>query len=231
MHMSDCIEQFGHADHTSTRRCKMATPNHTSKSKASQPLRRCKICQQLFPANRDHFHPSGGGIGHICISCYQKELQRSYDIFKKRQEEKAFQAQEKTKEWRASFPDKYLSNPQDEWTFKTWLYQNCDYPEGWLKTLEYFDFRCAVCGRPQGLWHFLARDHWIPKSRGGRTSLDNLVPLCHGWDGCNNHKGNKDVHEWLVSVYGARKAKRIEKRVNDYFQWVKEGDFMITPYR
>src|SRR5581483_2176482 len=32
----------------------------------------------------------------------------------------------------------------------------------WQRALEYWDYKCAVCGRPRGLWHTLAADHWIP---------------------------------------------------------------------
>lgn len=95
--------------------------------------------------------------------------------------------------------------------------------EEWLQCLSYFGNCCAVCGRPQGLWHTLAADHWIPlasKICPGTTSL-NIIPLCHGINGCNNSKGSKSPNDWLVTQFGNRKAKQILSRIEAYFQWVK----------
>ena len=90
----------------------------------------------------------------------------------------------------------------------------------WTRCLEYFGYCCAVCGRPRGLWHTIAQDHWIPLARGGGYAPENILPLCHGDGGCNNSKGTRDAHEWLVFKFGARKAARIERRVREYFDWV-----------
>lgn len=98
----------------------------------------------------------------------------------------------------------------------------------WGRALEYFGYRCAVCGRPAGLWHFLAQDHWIPitskrKDNPGTTAL-NVLPLCHGEGGCNSKKSNKEPEAWLDLEFGKRKAKRILKRVAAYFEWVRKQD-------
>jgi len=87
----------------------------------------------------------------------------------------------------------------------------------WRRCLDYFGNVCAVCNRPRGLWHTLAADHWIPLSKGGPTTPDNIVPLCHGIDGCNNTKAGNDPLAWLTSKFGPRRAKQIAKRIEDYF--------------
>lgn len=91
-------------------------------------------------------------------------------------------------------------------------------PQDWLVAVAYFDGCCAVCGRPPGLWHKLSADHWIPL-----TSPDcpgtvpwNIVPLCHGVDGCNNQKNDRNADEWLVAKFGKRKGRAIQKRIEDY---------------
>lgn len=98
----------------------------------------------------------------------------------------------------------------------------------WIRCLEYFHHCCAVCGKPQGLWHIIAQDHWISISSGGATSATNIIPLCHakkdGTDGCNNSKYNKHPEEWLISRFGKRKAKQILARIEAYFSWVKEQE-------
>lgn len=94
----------------------------------------------------------------------------------------------------------------------------------WLVALEYFKNRCAVCGRPMGLWHTLAADHWIPLFNPDcpGTIPTNIVPLCHGHDGCNNSKGHSEPIAWLISRYGKRKATQILKRIEAYFTWLAE---------
>lgn len=87
----------------------------------------------------------------------------------------------------------------------------------WQHVLDYFGNCCAVCGRPRGLWHTLAADHWIPLNKGGPTVPTNIVPLCHGADGCNNTKAGSDPIEWLISKFGKRRAKQIAKRIEEYF--------------
>lgn len=96
----------------------------------------------------------------------------------------------------------------------------------WRRALEYFHHCCAVCGRQlKDLFdtHTAAADHWIPLSYDGEnpgTVPTNIVPLCHGENGCNNSKTNKLPDEWLIQRFGKRKAKQVMKRVQEYFEWV-----------
>src|SRR5262249_42958377 len=89
-------------------------------------------------------------------------------------------------------------------------------PEQWKVCLDYWQHRCAVCDAPQGLWHTLAMDHWIPLSdieNCPGTIAENIVPLCHtrknGEGGCNNSKGKHRAENWLAEKYGKRKARQI----------------------
>lgn len=92
----------------------------------------------------------------------------------------------------------------------------------WLRALTYFDHRCAVCGRPAGLWHTLAKDHWIPLTSSccPGTVPGNIVPLCHGDGGCNCSKKNSDPEIWLIRKFGKRKAQKVIKGIEKYFEWV-----------
>lgn len=95
----------------------------------------------------------------------------------------------------------------------------------WQHALDYFGGCCAVCGRPLGLWHILAKEHWIPltdpRPDNPGTTPGNIIPLCHsikdGTGGCNNTKSNKDPVVWLVERFGKRKAKQIQARIQQYF--------------
>lgn len=85
----------------------------------------------------------------------------------------------------------------------------------WQAALDHFGGCCAVCGRPPGLWHTIAADHWIPL-----TAPDcpgsvpwNIVPLCHGDGGCNNSKCDRNPNEWLVERFGERRGAAIQQRI------------------
>jgi hypothetical protein len=100
----------------------------------------------------------------------------------------------------------------------------------WQRAVEYFHGCCAVCGRPlKDLFgtHTGAADHWIAvtdnRTDNPGTVPENMLPLCHGQNGCNLSKGNKDPIEWLIEKYGKRKANQILKRITTYFEWVKTG--------
>ncbi len=89
--------------------------------------------------------------------------------------------------------------------------------------LRYFNGCCAVCGRPlRDLFgeHYPAMDHWIPVSSPDcpGTIPTNMVPLCHGIDGCNNKKSNADPVEWIKKQYSKQAAHKILDRISSYFE-------------
>lgn len=97
----------------------------------------------------------------------------------------------------------------------------------WQHALDYFDGCCAACGRPAGLWHTIAADHWIALSDPAcpGTVPTNIVPLCHprkdGGSSCNVSKHNKNAEQWLAEKLGKRKAKQILARIQVYFDSLK----------
>jgi hypothetical protein len=93
----------------------------------------------------------------------------------------------------------------------------------WKRSLDHFGGCCAVCGRPPGLWHTIAADHWIPLINPDcpGTVPWNIVPLCHGVGGCNNSKQDKRAEDWLVATFGKRKGRAILNRINSYLRAVK----------
>ena len=96
----------------------------------------------------------------------------------------------------------------------------------WRRALDYFEHRCAVCGRQADMWTFLARDHWIPITNTAcpGTIPTNIVPLCHAKAGtptgtpcCNQSKFNHHPMEWLIDRFGSRRANEIARRIEQYF--------------
>jgi hypothetical protein len=98
----------------------------------------------------------------------------------------------------------------------------------WQYALDYFNHSCAVCGRPAGFWHTLAKDHWVslktPNNPG--TVPSNIVPLCHvtkdGEGACNNSKGMRPAADWLASVYTPKQTRAILARIDAYFATVRK---------
>jgi len=68
-------------------------------------------------------------------------------------------------------------------------------PREWLELKALWGFKCICCFRNEevliaaGLK--LVPDHIQPLAKGGRNSISNLQPLCHGKGGCNNSKNSR----------------------------------------
>ena len=56
--------------------------------------------------------------------------------------------------------------------------------------VEYFDHRCAYCGKKRTL----TMDHVVSINDDGSTNADNIVPCCAN---CNSSKGAKDMENWF----------------------------------
>lgn len=95
----------------------------------------------------------------------------------------------------------------------------------WQLCLDYFHHTCAVCGHQlRDLFGQVKphADHWIaltdPRLDNPGTVPDNMICLCSV---CNNNKKNKDPEQWLIRLYGKRKAAQIIQRIEIYFDWTK----------
>ena len=93
--------------------------------------------------------------------------------------------------------------------------------------------RCQYCGAPCKIDE-LTYDHVIPRSRGGRTSWENIVSACYG---CNRKKANRTPHEagmkllttparptWMPSVQIRVSTKSVPDAWRDYVYWAGEID-------
>lgn len=91
----------------------------------------------------------------------------------------------------------------------------------WKYAVGYFRGVCAYCGKGPRLFDInwvLHQEHYIPESKGGGYTADNILPACQD---CNYSKGDQDVHEWLVSHFGKHQARIIEKRIREYFKTIE----------
>lgn len=76
--------------------------------------------------------------------------------------------------------------------------------EEWNNILKHFEYACAYCGKT----HEITMEHIIPISKGGLTSVLNIVPACST---CNSSKNNKDMLEWYTaqSFFSEYRLERI----------------------
>jgi 5-methylcytosine-specific restriction endonuclease McrA len=69
--------------------------------------------------------------------------------------------------------------------------------EQWQGALAYFNNCCAYCGEELTKVH---QEHFVPLSKGGGYTRDNIVPSCPK---CNLRKNNRNPLDWLVKqVHG-----------------------------
>ena len=64
----------------------------------------------------------------------------------------------------------------------------------WELRKQEFDYHCAYCGRKTKK---LTADHYIPLSKGGNNSIDNIVPACIK---CNKEKFTKDPSQFKLPI-------------------------------
>lgn len=67
-------------------------------------------------------------------------------------------------------------------------------PDEWQEVLEYCNYKCVYCGAP---WEHM--DHFVPLSKGGEHTKENVVPACAP---CNLSKKDKDPLEFLDHILG-----------------------------
>ena len=60
----------------------------------------------------------------------------------------------------------------------------------WAERKAQFGNRCAYCGRRTKL---LTADHYVPLSKGGTNTIDNIIPACPD---CNRRKWSRDPSEF-----------------------------------
>jgi 5-methylcytosine-specific restriction endonuclease McrA len=89
----------------------------------------------------------------------------------------------------------------------------------WNEIKEIFNNKCCYCGRER----ILEQDHFIPLSKGGAYTFNNIVPACKS---CNSGKRNNDFFEWYPKqkFYSKEKEGYILKHIKEK----KEGEVDVN---
>ena len=74
--------------------------------------------------------------------------------------------------------------------------------EQWKEIKSKFNNKCAYCGRELPL----AQEHFIPLSKGGEYTVNNIIPACKS---CNSSKNDSDFFNWYPTYrYYSEKRER-----------------------
>lgn len=84
------------------------------------------------------------------------------------------------------------------------------------QVLERDGYRCRYCGKRSERFHM---DHVYPVSKGGETTVDNLVTSCPK---CNNKKSN-NVGLWPVPLKVVGRQSKHERKLLNYTLWLTAG--------
>lgn len=81
----------------------------------------------------------------------------------------------------------------------------------WNRALESFNNTCAYCGARDKR---LQQEHFIPLSKGGEYTVNNIIPACSK---CNRSKYNYSFFEWYPKQEFYSKER--EKKILDYLNY------------
>jgi hypothetical protein len=202
-------------------------------------MKYCPKCENTLPATTEYFHKSSykkDGLNSHCKTC------RTTHYYDNHEEIRA-KNRVATLDWRMRNLERSRKTSRDRFKNHPEITRIANHKRiarkkskpfnftknDWQRALDYFNHRCAVCGRQfNDLFgeRKAAADHWIPLANSNcpGTVPTNIVPLCHGIDGCNSSKNRTLPMDWLMKKFSKRKAEQINKRIQDYFAWVKEQD-------
>jgi len=77
----------------------------------------------------------------------------------------------------------------------------------WNLIKKHFNYKCAYCGKSL----LLQQDHFVPLTKGGEYSHNNIIPACGP---CNYSKNNKSFFDWYP--YYKDYSKKREKDILEF---------------
>jgi len=187
-------------------------------------MKKCSKCGEEKPATTEYFYRSKSGKYGLCGRCKTCRIEDGRRWYEENREV----ACERHKRWhvenreiRRAIVHRYLARKRN--LLANWTRQDETY------TLEYWNYSCPICGRyinyeVEDDSYSLAFDHWIPLASDDciGTIPSNMLPMCHGLNGCNNSKGAKDGEVWLIETLGEAAAYEKLQEIYDFFDSVRE---------
>lgn len=168
---------------------------------------------RVSPANK-------GGYRRDCRECereYDRKLRatksykvrkRKYDQRRKREKREEYNAYMREYNKREEVAEKRRVYWQKRYAKKMAL-PNAFTLQEWEDVKGQFNHACAYCGEEKEL----TQDHFIPLSKGGEYTINNIIPACIS---CNVSKKDKDFFKWYPSYkyYARKREEKILSHLN-----------------
>lgn len=208
--------------------------------------KKCKKCGEEKPLTAEYFSKEAckkDGFRSTCKSCrkqyyekkkgpvaeYNKEnkarrseyLKENKDQISKRRKQYRIENKETVYgyigQWHKENPDKCRIIRQRSRARKRELLSTLT-AEQWETIKQAFNSQCAYCGEPRDL----TQEHFIPLSKRGEYTHNNIIPACRS---CNSSKNTKDFFEWYPKYehYSKKRERKILKFLN-----IKNGIQQLT---
>ena len=133
---------------------------------------------------------------------------------------------QKGREYREKYPERGRMKAQKRKAkiFSLPASLTCDQ---WLIILKRFNYQCAYCGLTELesrniLSQRLHQEHFIPVSKGGEYTHNNIIPACKS---CNSSKQDKDFFEWYPQQEFYSKER--EQKILDFLGY-QQGIQQLT---
>lgn len=189
----------------------------------------CNKCREVLPKESFPLYSTGkDGYASKCKPCKSQQARDSYDPGKEKERTKPFLEQryaqkkiyyyanrvklsEQKKEYRKTDNAKIIKQYSNEKrrTAKQALEANFTKRQ-WQSCQAHFNNRCCYCGGKQDI---MSMDHFIPLSKGGEWTVNNIVPSCMS---CNSSKRQRDFFKWYPkqTFYSKQREQKILRYLN-----------------
>lgn len=202
---------------------------------------KCHKCKKEYPATEEYFNKKDNGryqLDTLCINCKKEISQTEEHKLKAKEYRMKPEVKEKMKTYKSTKEYKDKKRIWDKLYRKTLDGKLRHQLEGevrrmkklnlkhtltleqWKFCIEYFTdnegrYYCAYCKQKID---FPQIEHFIPVSKNGGLTAENILPICKN---CNARKNHKDFYKWFEkqSFYNVETINCI----NTYFQIVKEN--------
>lgn len=158
---------------------------------------RCKQCDSNY---KQEHKENIKKLGRKYWNAHKDRLNKNKKIYRKNNIEKI---KEQDKKYRLKHPESRKIQSQLRRARENHVAATLTSNE-WNEIKEYFNNKCAYCGTETNL----TQDHFVPVSKGGAYTKENIVPACIS---CNCSKNNKDFFEWYPTSehYSTKRESRI----------------------
>lgn len=178
--------------------------------------KKCPSCKKSLPYTHDYFAKTPrtkSGLSATCKKCVAENGKNHYDRNKAEIDAKHREyyrdnketVSQRIKRYRKENPEKVKVIWQKR-RAKLSNLPNTFSGEEWVFCKNYFDNKCAYCGKRENL----TQDHFVPLNLGGEYTNQNILPVCLS---CNSSKGAKLFSDWYPKqiFYSKHREKRILK--------------------